>query len=138
MRTEQQQLLIKDLSARQPYGVMMQVNGVFHDSQDERLGYVDCFNNQVYIHGYNFGIDIDNIKPYLRPMDTMTDEEAVEYFRLQKNHEYAEVDSFTIDSNKCLCAYVDNVWCWYCWGDVSNTKTLDWLLENHFDFRGLI
>ena len=71
-------------------------------------------------------------------MDTMTEEEAVEYFRLQKNHEYAEVDGFTIDSNKCLCAYVDNVWCWYCWGDVSNTKTLDWLLENHFDFRGLI
>lgn len=138
MRTEQQQLLIEDLSARQPYGVMVQINGIFHGSQDERLGYVDCFNNQVHIHGYNFGIDIDNIKPYLRPMESMTEEEAVEYFRLQKNHEYAEVDSFTIDSNKCLCAYVDNAWCRYCWGDISNTKVLDWLLEKHFDFRGLI
>lgn len=139
MRTEQQQLSLKDLSARQPYGVMVQVNGVFHDSQDERLGYVDCFNNQVHIHGYNFGIDIDNIKPYLRPMDTMTEKEAVEYFRLQTYNEYADVTGFKIDkATLCLKAYVDNVYKWYCWGDVSNIKTLDWLLENHFDFRGLI
>ena len=139
MTTEEKQLLLKDLSARLPYGVLCCVN--FKDGDDLKKGVMKLsgmFTNECYFTTETGSTYTDDFEPYLRPMDTMTEEEAVEYFRLQKDYEYAEVDSFTIDSNKCLCAYVDNAWCRYCWCDISNIKVLDWLLEKHFDFRGLI
>ena len=142
MRAEQRQLLIKDLCSRLPYGVKVQVNRVGEWDGETKRFVVSKELTFDDVKSLTKNGTVSDIKPYLRPMDTMTEEEAVEYFRLQKyyekDYEYAKVDGFTIDSNKCLCAYVDNAWCQYCWGDVSNIKTLDWLLEKHFDFRGLI
>ena len=139
MTNEQKQLLLKDLCARLPYGVMVQVNGVFHDSQDERLGYVDCYNNQVHIHGYNFGIDIDNIKPYLRPMSSMTEKEAknlvilwgiVDFVSLNITKEYIGVicdDGFSSTTTTEI---------WY--DEDMSIECYDFLNAHHFDYRGLI
>ena len=75
MKREDKELLLKDLSARLPYKVVAQVTykdsegwktedrkvlGVYTDGQV----YVDC----VYTN-------IENTKPYLRPMSSMTEEE---------------------------------------------------------------
>jgi len=75
MKWEDKELLLKDLSARLPYKVVAQVTykdsegwktedrkvlGVYTDGQV----YVDC----VYTN-------IENTKPYLRPMSSMTEEE---------------------------------------------------------------
>lgn len=123
----------------------MCVDGVFHDTMDIRLEYVD-FYNRIHLCGYNFGITIDElscgnvrIKPYLRPMTAMTENEAVEYFRLQMDNPYAKVEGFSVSSDTlCLAAYVDdNFWC-RCWDEISNVKTFDWLNERMFDYRGLI
>ena len=80
MTQEQKQLLLKDLCARLPYGVM------YETSYGPRV-LNDIFiysNGPVYTdHGvgnYNevFGIEIEYIKPYLRPMSSMTEDESNE------------------------------------------------------------
>ena len=60
-------------------------------------------------------VDIDDVKPYLRPMDSMTDEERDEYENIL---EY--------DRN------------YYYTTSTPTIKTIDWLNENHFDYRKLI
>ena len=128
MITEQKQLLLKDLCARLPYKPQVVYNGV-----TETLSTLHIFD---MTHLKEECVDI---KPYLRPMTSMTEDEVVEYFRLQTYNEYADITGFKIDkATLCLKAYVDNVYKEYCWGDISNIKTFDWLNEHHFDFRGLI
>lgn len=145
MTNEQVQLLVKDLSARTPYGVMVRVDGVFHDPMDERLEYID-FYNRIHLCGYNFGITIaepncgdKEIKPYLRPLISMTESEAVEYFRLQVDNPYAAVEEFEVVRDTwCLRALVNDQPKCLCWDDISNIKTFDWLNRHMFDYRGLI
>ena len=112
MTQEDKELLVKDLCARLPYGVKIQVSyeecsGYF----DETVGAVDNYEP--------FHINdrcIEYIKPYLRPMSSMTEEEQR-----------------TLDS---MCNGVEMV------SRLSGLKMFDkafnWLNENHFDYRGLI
>ena len=144
MTNEQKQLLIKDLSARLSHRVRCFIRDDYDVSRDGTLYEMDLddetcgFKDTGIEEGYWY-TNVDNVKPYLRPMNTMTEDEAVEYFRLQTNNPYADVTGFKIDKTTlCLEAYVDNVYKWYCWGEVSNIKTFDWLNKYHFDYRGLI
>ena len=112
MTQEDKELLVKDLCARLPYGVKIQVSyeecsGYF----DETVGAVDNYEP--------FHINdrcIEYIKPYLFPMSSMTEEEQR-----------------TLDS---MCNGVEMM------SRLSGLKMFDkafnWLNENHFDYRGLI
>ena len=60
--------------------------------------------------------DLYEIKPYLRPMSSMTEEESIKYITLTHYN--------TDDNGK---PYRE-----------LTVETLDWLLSNHFDFRGVI
>ena len=112
MTQEDKELLVKDLCARLPYGVKIQV------SYEECSGYFD--ETVCAVDNYEpFHINdrcIEYIKPYLRPMSSMTDEEQR-----------------TLDS---MCNGVEMV------NRLSGLKMFDkafnWLNENHFDYRGLI
>ena len=116
MTQEEKQLLLKDLCARLPYGVMYEtpygprvLNDIFIYS-----------NGPVYTdHGvgnYNevFGVELENIKPYLRPLSSMTEEEENELVKA------AVVGGYNDDS--VLNSYI----------------VTDWLNAHHFDYRGLI
>ena len=78
------QLLLKDLCARVPYyGLFCQTNkgkGTLISAEcsfGEALVYVDFGYQQVE----EFDLDKDDVvKPYLRPMSSMTEEEKVEWF----------------------------------------------------------
>ena len=80
MTNEQIQLLVKDLSARLPYGVKCFIeddyapsrNGVLYeiDMSDFSCGFEDTGVGQGYWY-----TKVDNVKPYLRPMSSMTDDE---------------------------------------------------------------
>ena len=115
MTPEEKELLLKDLCARLPYGVIghIEIPHMF-------IGYVekgDLTLNSISIKNSKcdfitcWGIDIDYVKPYLRPMSSMTMEETREFLVIPKN-----------DSNGNLLTF---------------TKE-DWLNEHHFDHRGLI
>ena len=103
MTQEEQQLLLKDLCARLPYGVKINVNG--EEDTLLELGVDTGWVNASY--------DIEDIKPYLRPISSMTEDEKEEYDKLFTIHSQGET---------------------YC----ENWEWIDFMNSHHFDYRGLI
>ena len=126
MTQEDKELVIKDLCARLPYGVIVQVNDRLKGIYDRRLVQVFCDRLSCSVNVYNTlseCICIDSVKPYLRPMSSMTEEERREYNN--------------------LCDAVPTFH--YEFGDIvedielyDNFASIDWLNKNMFDYRGLI
>ena len=114
MTQEQKELLLKDLCARLPYGVVIQEKCVEQDKtflpnkEGDRLVNIDA-----HTHGGLLMVNcgswyyLDEIKPYLFPLSSMTEE--------QKE-----------DMIKSSC------------GIGSDKNVFDWYNKNHFDYRGLI
>jgi hypothetical protein len=127
MTEEDKALLLKDLSARLPYGVKIALknNGSYHHENvakkgdvtiDKLKGFTGSYfniyhNNPLDWDWYDDDIDIEDIKPYLFPMSSMTDEQKEEFDRL-----------YTFDA-----LIIEPQW-----------ELIDWLNKNHFDYRGLI
>lgn len=110
MTQEQTQLLIKDLCARLPYGVIVEITswgGTVGASYDMRL---DAGLLADLLHSE------DDFKPYLRPMSSMTEEEQR-----------------ALDS---MCNGVEMVS--RLSGLKMFDKAFVWLNQHHFDYRGLI
>jgi len=107
MTKEEKQLLLVDLCVRLPYGVKVNYNGL----TDYTLT-----NTLMVSHFYEL------MKPYLRPMSNMTEEEKKELLRFGGLHisESGEV----IDVS--------------CVGFERHSEVQDWLNAHHFDYRGLI
>ena len=119
MTQEDKDLVLKDLCARLPYGVKVQGNFRYRSGEDivDDVQVKTFENNDIdwLIHGIE-------IKPYLRPMSSMTEEEKKEYEKLciliptQFDSDFQKYDYYTTDS----------------------MESFDWLLKNHFDVRDLI
>lgn len=78
MTQEDKELLLVDLCARLPYGVNVKTTG---DNDSYTLLSINT-NKNIALIGLNFGdvyatskIKIDEVKPYLRPIEDMTEEE---------------------------------------------------------------
>lgn len=129
MTQEEKQLLLKDLSARLPYGV--KISRVVEDYISEpRIPRTINIDGCIVIENepFNDGIpDVDywyicEVKPYLRPMSSMTKEEEKEYNQLCYNcQEQDSVDYNITELDRIQLIYV-----------------VDWLNAHHFDYRGLI
>ena len=114
MTQENKNLLLIDLSARLPYACR-----VFYE-------YVDDLDGKTY--GYSLTLNtwcIDEfvankavIKPYLRPMSSMTEEEYRDLKSISSYYGFAPYE------------YIGD-WC-------PNYEMVDWLNSHHFDYRGLI
>ena len=120
MNEQDKQLLLKDLCARLPYEVKVKtfnnvakVIGIVNRKGVKRAtNYIDVLTNeQTY--------PIEYIRPYLRPMSSMTKEEIIEFNNIPSTKNYTIVKD-------------DLPW------DVSNHKQIGWLNAHHFDYRGLI
>lgn len=120
MTREEKQLLIKELCARVPYGV------IIHTWYEKYLD-IKCTGVNVYTNAVDLDIPddddakvyVDNVKPYLRPMSSMTEEEQKEFVQFHC------VKLCPIVLNNSLTVENEN-------------KMIDWLTAHHFDFRGLI
>ena len=120
MTQEDKELLLKDLCARLPYGIIGAVPHYDEDGKEALLqGKITGFNKgQIKfeylpdctddIGAYNW-FDIDSVKSYLRPMSSMTEEERSEYYNVETNNSWER-----------------------------SSKRMDWLNEHHFDYRDLI
>ena len=110
MTQENKQLLLKDLCTRLPYNVKINIK----DDYSQKM--VDDILCAYHIGGISYNLESRNLRPYLRKMSSMTEEEQR-----------------TLDS---MCNGVEMV------SRLSGLKMFDkafaWLLANHFDFRGLI
>ena len=112
MTQEDKELLFKDLCARLPYGIKFLRESWNYETDQElsvikvledidKDGYIN--NTKVY--------KVEDIKPYLFPISSMTEEQEKKYDFLR-----------------------DSVPTYYC----DNWKSIDYLNAHHFDYRGLI
>lgn len=133
MTQEEKMLLIKDLSARLPYAVTVEhtsgfrgtlhniaVHHMYDDNDNiyDAICYTDFFGDEDSIY-------IEYFKPYFFPLSNMTEEQK-QYIsdRWGINEDF----DFEIDPN---------------WGEYfvdlrDAVDYINWLNENHFDYRGLI
>lgn len=136
MTQEEKDLLLKDLCARLRCGVIIQLPELFTPSVliDEKLKSIDdCYINDS-------GMPIETVKPYLRPMSSMTNEERLEFSKLL-DRRYCEED-WEGHISTSYCIEIDNVYT----DDEGIIKypssfsmdAIDWLNAHHFDYRGLI
>lgn len=139
MTQEDKELLLRDLSARLPYGVKYLGYSWKYDIK-QKLGYIDTLK---YIDkDGNIGTDhkrkitVEDIKPYLFPLSSITEEQSLELFELfgidildSTIEDYIKINevtgiTFFLQKGFDVETHLD--------------KLIDWLLKNHFDFRGLI
>jgi hypothetical protein len=126
MTQENKELLLKDLCGRLPYGVKCHFKyGAAED--DVTLG---CIDNGIARFEYGWygrfhvSIDADYIKPYLRTMSSMTEEENDEWRGCLLDNLLKSCDFQFPESEKYIA--------------LSHSDSIDWLNKNHFDYRGLI
>lgn len=80
MTHDDKELLLQDLSARLPYGVLCNI-GLKYPFQLQRI-FVDRLDGillDFYEDGDDYQVYLSEVKPYLRSMSSMTDEERQEY-----------------------------------------------------------
>jgi hypothetical protein len=116
MAQEDKELLLKDLSARLPYGVKCNVKYIINNEttygEDVESECIDIIKRisfdtySVYTEWLGHESVIEDIKPYLRPMSSMAEEEKEELRTLK----WTKLEHYTVD----------------------------WLNAHHFDYRGLI
>jgi hypothetical protein len=106
MTQEDKELLLKDLCARLPYRVVINCT----EEDDERTNF-NCFLVPDIIRDIKSETAYWVVKPYLRPLSSMTEEEKEDY-----NSKFEGRD--------------------FSW-EIYYGST-DWLNEHHFDYRGLI
>ena len=109
LSNKDRKLLLADLCARLLYGVIVQIPELFCASKtiDVKLDAIFKVDDDFHFTD-DYGYLIENIKPYLRPMSSMTEEERKEYDRFIMN------------------------------GGLGSAEHFDWLNSHHFDYRGLI
>ncbi len=118
MEENLKQLLLKDLCSRLPYGVICDRLG-----QHKKLLAVHPykkfpleFDNGEYIPS---NYELEDIKPYLRPISSMTEEEQKEFVQFHCVNLCPVIinDRLTLD---------------------NESKMFHWLNAHHFDYCGLI
>ena len=143
MTREDKILLLKDLSARLPYGVIVDYKEGEHDfhkweidtlyapaysesgllietDTDGWIGYTEY--NGCGMSSASRPLHLDKNLPYLRPMSTMTEEEKKELMKFA---------SLCLGANGELLDII-------CSGFKLHSKAFDWLNAHHIDYRGLI
>ena len=122
MTQEDKALLYKDLCARLPYGVVLDSPNPVDDMWDEAIS-IDASTKTVTLLYNERVFNIDEVKPYLFPLSSMTEEQEREYNTLRDfvythHYEYEDI--------------VEDM------GLYDNWRSIDYLNANHFDYRGLI
>ena len=112
---EEKNLLLKDLCTRLPYGVRYR-HFTWNDEYGETYiaAQIYSINTDGYVKNCHDDetVYIDNVRPYLFPLSSMTEEQKKEY------------------------QYITERWM----NDpvYSISDSIDWLNKHHFDYRGLI
>ena len=131
MTEQQKDLLVKDLCARLRYGVKVKIydKEILNYGEGE-IGIID--GKEVSEDDYftikaktdRWIISIDEFKPYLRPMSNMTEEERNEWTSLMRKEHREAYPNSAIDTS-----YYEYF---------PTPESFDYLIENMFDYRGLI
>jgi hypothetical protein len=109
MTQEEKDLLLKDLCTRLPYNPMVEYKGGVYNVLGINHGrFCLCLCKPFMSHVLNESPLVKEVKPYLFPLSSMTEEQKKEYYDK------------------------------YCLSDYYALEKFDWFNKNHFDYRGLI
>ena len=136
MKHEEKQLLLQDLSVRLPYGVIVRHADYLVDSDGNYTGQFWYKRGYLYNicrldnmtttiiesegsdeEGYEHICDLERSLPYLRSMNSMTEEEMEELLNIDKKR--------GLFSSRHLTWHIDG-------------EIIDYLNKKMFDYRGLI
>ena len=112
MTQTEKELLMNDLSCRIPYGVIVNVNGI----SNVKLTSVSWYGEVGVDDGSTYLYTISEVKPYLFPFSSMTDEDKEEYCQLQQRVIYNSKGPVNEDV----------------------TKYINWCHKKHLDINNLI
>lgn len=120
------ELLLKDLCARLPYGVKVQ------SYNEEGIETIETLR-EIDSDGYIATLECDTLKniykPYLFPLSSMTKEqESYLHFNTK----------FELDTCNDLTVKIDEDDNYFYTDTYDYSSLIDWLIKNHFDYRGLI
>ncbi len=133
MTQEEKKHILKDLCARLPYGVKIHAKYIDTDTytEVEKVGVLSMVDNDAVIaftcddtNCYNY-VAIHEVKPYLFPLSGMTEEQK----------KYID-DRWGINEN--FDFEIDPNWGKYFVDLGDAVAFIEWLIENHFDYKGLI
>lgn len=123
MKQEDRELLLKDLCARQPHGVILKT--------PQGDGYLNEVSLSIF--GHELGVNIkvtertrfklEECKPYLRPMSSMTKAEK------KKFDDFCVIDEFIFEGNSEI-GHKNQA--------IIMSGGIDYLNSIHVDYRGLI
>lgn len=127
MKQEYKELLLKDLTCRIPYGVIVNVSGI----SNVKLTSVSWYGEVGVDDGSTYLYPISEIKPYLFPLSSINEDQKEELLEIT-------------DAIK-----IDDIGLYYEEGDTLETylsqmpytfmcKVVTWCYKNHFDVNGLI
>lgn len=122
MTQEEKQLLLKDLYARLPYGVRVKE---LEPIKELELYLTSIYHDTVQVETTTGGImacSIEAIKPYLRPLSDMTEEEEAEF------NQIFELELKALESPEGHTIELA----------ASAAFEIDFYNRHHFDYRGLI
>lgn len=114
MTQNEKDLLLKDLCARLPYGVKVQAFRRHSEEDPTIIGYP--YTLDFIMMSIMFKDNIEEYKPYLFPMSSMTEEQQIVY----GIYIYEIASANPTEIQKCI------------------NKLHKWLNENHFDYNDLI
>lgn len=120
MTSEEKQLLLKDICARLPYDVCVHIR---YNAGEPCYGKLTPQDIRWFIDS-----KIEIIKPYLRPMSSMTEGEYMEFRKISGLYK-DEGDYFSNHLSEIGNSIIT---------ERVMVRTIDWLNAHHFDYRGLI
>lgn len=133
MTQEDKDLLIKDLCARLPYGVKVHAKFIDTDTNTEveKVGVLSMIDTDTVVafssddtNCYNY-VTIHEVKPYLFPLSSMTKVQEDEWDDLYIKPLCERLNPHTRKEDLMLRAK-------------AGYAATFWLMENHFDYLGLI
>ena len=113
---DKKELLLIDLCARLPYGVICTDNR----HGDSKVTEIDVASGVVYLFDVDEYAPIEICRPYLRPLSSITEEELKEFYIIEG-----------MGKNPVIWNKPQSDWHF-------SVKGFDWLNAHHFDYRGLI
>jgi hypothetical protein len=109
MKQKEKDLLLKDLSSRLPYGVKVKYENEIFDVE-----YVCPMYEEVKLDiPETWTVGVSEVKPYLFPMSSMTEEQKKEYALVMSGNNLS-------------------------YSHLLGMSAEDWFNKNHLDYRGLI
>ena len=140
MKPEYKKLLLKDLCERLSYGVKFHYFPDADSKGVETIGTATCWDGDFQcVETRQEGFNVENIKLYLRPMSSMTEEEAKDMFGVMFDGELIKSE---IETDRVRYVWLQNdrqcIHTVFFFNKVYGIEQLDWLNAHHFDYRGLI